>query len=258
MFTRVDILKALSIYLLGAFFMSCSPRYNPHSVYPDFKEQITHIDTALVVVDATIVDAKRNNPINIEEQIEFTTTFSDLFISEARRMDVPMSKEHFISSGFYLENSYGVIYNADDENGNRIDTAFVIKAPFYLSESLSSDPLFMEELRYTAIDTLNWDKEIDSPPKNVVYIVLLKGKHISKGLQLSSILLTGIASGGSFVSYYYTGLTGEMYVFDRDSGALLWRDHHYLETTSISSLSIQMMVNNFLGRFGRVKRPYRP
>lgn len=239
---------------------NCTPKYNPHKEYPQFRNQSKQLDHSILAIDVLVVENRKSNPFDYDRQITVAEEFHAEFVDEIKNHDIVLDTTRILSSGIYLnEGSQALMIDSFDESGELIDSGVVMSAPFYLNDRLTKDPLLKEELLLTAVDTVAWEKEVAEGylPERAIFVVLIEGVNTTVGKQLGQSLLTGLLSLGTVYSYQTSYLIGKLYVFDRDNGRLLWFDTKYYQSDLANGLAARQLARLFVQRFSPVN-PYRP
>ena len=257
---RNEILKALSIFLLGAFFMSCSPKYNPHNDYPEFSSQLNSFKKPVLMIDVLVKENKEGFPLDYDRQIFVAESFHEEFVERALTVGIKFNETFYGSTGLFWDaGSLAPVFDYPNKQGEIIDSVEMVPSPIFLSESLEKDLLFQEELRYTIVDTVNWEKEMEAPyyPEDVLFLVIIEGLNTPIGKQFGQGLLTGLATLGTYSSYQTSGLTGKLFVFDRETGKLIWFSGGQAQADLANGRCAKILAKVLTNSLSR-RKPYRP
>ncbi|MEO9885204.1 MAG: hypothetical protein ABJR05_00600 [Balneola sp.] len=241
----------LSLLIINLVFSSCTPSYNPLREYPAFKKQAKEFDHAILAVDVVVIEnSRRRSTIDYDRQITVAEAFQTRFLELLTEKDIEIDNTFYASSGLFLaEGSQAEVADLVTDS-TTVDTAKVIDAPFYRSLALQDDPLMEERIMISMQDSAAWhlkEEQLPYVPKNLLFVCRIEGVNTPIGKQMGQAFLTALATLGNAYAFQASYLLGSLYIFDLDTGRLLWYD----ERSTTGDLANHRTAKNLANLFSR-------
>lgn len=243
---KIKNLPFFCILLIGLW--SCTPQYNPSKTYPDFKIQSKNFEQAFLAVDAVVIEnTRKRSTLDYDRQELVAKSFHDEFLKLLSKKEIKIDDTFYGSSGLFFPKEYEVEVQDVVSDSSVIDSGIVLAPPFYLSESLKDDPLMVEEILISIQDTLAWERDVeeDYNPNELLFVCIIEGVNTPVGKQFGQAFATALLSLGSTYMYQTSYLVGELYIFDIQTGRLLWYDERSAVGDLANKRTASLLAKNF-------------